>query len=62
MRPDFNMSFDETLSVYAHLRMLPEHDYKCLSVIGKIEKYLGNYVDLNSIINIDRYYFHKEGI
>ncbi len=60
MKPDFTLDFEETLSVYAHLKSLPEHDFKCLSVIGKMEKYLGNYLDLNTIINIRQYYFCRE--
>jgi len=51
---------DELLCLYAHLRLLPNPNLKCLSIMAKIEKKLANFVDFDFLTNIENRYFKLE--
>lgn len=57
----FTLDREEVLSVYAHLRLLPDPDFRCLSVMSRMEKYLGNLLGIESLIDVEQYYFQSEG-
>lgn len=57
----FTLDREEVLSVYAHLRLLPDPDFRCLSVMSRMEKYLGNLMGLEFLINVEHYYLQSGG-